>query len=154
MKMGSAGLNNLFLLDQVKGHCGFSTVKIVGGFQNIMNILVDCRLTVYQQRRGSQILMLDHQFFVIGPLHEALWLDKTLRRKAFQGGQKQGHHMCEWPSLSPQSVPVKLQQQYFRHQRPIPMATQGKLFLSCWIISEVYLQGNSCNRMPTKGNVL
>ena len=26
MKMGSAGLNNLFLLDQVKGHCGTDNV--------------------------------------------------------------------------------------------------------------------------------
>ena len=28
MKMGSAGLNNLFLLDQVKGHCDQASCKM------------------------------------------------------------------------------------------------------------------------------
>ena len=31
MKMGSAGLNNLFLLDQVKGHCG-EPIEFLGIF--------------------------------------------------------------------------------------------------------------------------
>ena len=34
MKMGSAGLNNLFLLDQVKGHCAAYAAKDIKVLQN------------------------------------------------------------------------------------------------------------------------
>ena len=42
MKMGSAGLNNLILLDQVKGHCGrFSVIPAQTGFVVILGHFFD-----------------------------------------------------------------------------------------------------------------